>query len=58
MIIKFYPVVLEIMLRMPELTKEKAEREVVFLSAQEFLLYKRDKLLIHFSVSSHQRESR
>lgn len=49
---------LEIILKRPELPEEKAEREVL-LGFYELINFfcTRDKLLIHLSVSSHQRKS-
>lgn len=59
MIIGVYSVVLEVTLKMLKHTEEMAERNCVgFLSAEELFQYKCDKLLIHLSLSSHQRKSR
>lgn len=59
MIIRICSVVLEMTLKMLKHTRNGRRRNCVgFLSAEELFEYKCDKLLIHLSVSSHQRRSR
>lgn len=58
MIVRVYSVVLEMTPKMLKHTRNGRRRNCVWvLSAEELFEYKCDKLLIHLSVSNHQRRS-